>query len=47
VERADGSKVWFEHDKHHRIGGPAVEWANGRNEWWERGHQIAPIADST
>ena len=47
VEWSDGTKEWFEHDKHHRIGGPAVEWANGRNEWWERGHQIAPIADST
>jgi hypothetical protein len=31
---ASGNKLWFQHDNIHRDDGPAVEYANGSNEWY-------------
>jgi hypothetical protein len=34
----NGVKEWKRYGKHHRLDGPAIEWANGRNkEWWQNG----------
>jgi hypothetical protein len=36
----DGYKTirWYnEQGKHHREGGPAIEWANGAKSWWING----------
>jgi len=30
-----GNRRWFnEIDEYHRLDGPALEWANGKNEWY-------------
>jgi len=34
IERADGSKWWYQNDKLHRTDGPAIEYANGTKSWW-------------
>ena len=37
VERADGSRFWYERGLRHRDGGlPAVESADGTRVWYER-----------
>lgn len=34
----DGDVFWKNKEgKLHRIGGPAIEWANGGGEWWING----------
>jgi hypothetical protein len=38
-----GNKVWRNNkDQPHRIGGPAIEWADGGKSWWVNGirHRI-------
>ena len=41
IERADGSKEYWENDRRHRLGGlPAVEDADGYKEYWENGIQL-------
>jgi hypothetical protein len=40
IERADGTKEWFQNDMRHREDGPAVEGANGEKSWWINGRQI-------
>ena len=35
----DGTKEWFMNNQLHRLDGPAVEYANGHNEWWVAGVQ--------
>ena len=34
---ADGTKFWRQHGKRHRLTGPAVEWENGKVEYWIEG----------
>jgi len=29
-----GDRFWFTHDKIHRVGGPAIELANGEKRWF-------------
>lgn len=36
-----GTKEWRVDDKLHRVGGPAVERANGAKEWWVNGQHIS------
>ena len=46
IERADGSKEYWENDKLHRLGGlPAVEEADGTKEYWEndRRHRLGGL----
>jgi hypothetical protein len=31
---SDGSKRWYHNDNLHRIDGPAIEYKNGRKEWF-------------
>jgi hypothetical protein len=33
-----GDKRWMLNDKHHRVDGPAVEWANGSKTWCLHGN---------
>jgi hypothetical protein len=45
---ANGSKHWYVDGKHHRIDGPAIEYANGSKHWWVDGkrHRIdGPVID--
>ena len=37
----DGSEVWYENGKIHRVGGPAIEWADGRKEYWLDGQRVS------
>ena len=37
VERADGSKSWYQNGQRHRVNGAAVEYADGSKEWWVNG----------
>ena len=40
VERADGSKFYYENGKRHRLGGPAIDQASGYKEWWINGKHL-------
>ena len=45
----EDTKRWFIDGKLHRLGGPAVIWANGQKEWWIDGkpHRLdGPAIDS-
>ena len=33
IERADGSKYWFQNGQRHRVDGPAIEYPDGSKEW--------------
>ena len=33
VELNDGTKIWYNTGKIHRVSGPAIRWADGTNEW--------------
>lgn len=33
----NGTKVWYQEDKLHRLDGPAIEHFYGRKEWWING----------
>jgi len=33
----NGTREWRENGKRHRVGAPAVEWADGTREWWLNG----------
>ena len=37
IERADGTKYWYQKDQLHRLDGPAIERANGTKEWYRKG----------
>ena len=34
VERADGTKEWWQNDQRHREDGPAIEYADGTKAWF-------------
>jgi hypothetical protein len=34
IETDAGDKVWFTHDRIHRIDGPAIEYVDGRKSWY-------------
>jgi hypothetical protein len=34
VEYIEGTKLWFNNNRHHRLKGPAREWSDGSKEWW-------------
>lgn len=36
----DGSKLWRQNDKVHRIDGPAIEWYDGDKDWYYRGKEL-------
>ena len=38
---ANGSKGWCQHGKPHRLTGPAVEWSNGKVEYWIEGKRLS------
>ena len=40
VERADGSKFWYQNGQFHRTDGPAVEWADGDKRWYINGKKM-------
>ena len=40
VEGSDGYKAYYEHGKRHRLDGPAVEYHNGRKEYWIDGERL-------
>jgi hypothetical protein len=40
VESQGGNKYWFLKGKHHRVGGPAVEWWDGTSSWGLNGEWI-------
>ena len=33
IERADGTKYWYQNGLRHRTDGPAIEWCDG-DKWW-------------
>ena len=33
IERADGTKYWYQNGLRHRTDGPAIEWWDG-DKWW-------------
>jgi hypothetical protein len=35
-----GTKWWRVSGKLHREDGPAIEWGNGRKEWWWQGWRL-------
>ena len=35
--KSNGNKLWFQNGKHHRLDGPAVEYADGGKEWYQNG----------
>lgn len=35
----DGTKVWRQDGKFHRIDGPAIEWSHGGKEWYLNGEK--------
>ncbi|HEV2946792.1 MAG TPA: hypothetical protein VGX70_05415 [Gemmataceae bacterium] len=35
-------KFWFRYGKLHRDDGPAVEYADGRAEWWRNDRRLKP-----
>jgi len=37
IERADGSKQWFQNGERHRLDGPAIERADGSKSWHQNG----------
>jgi len=36
IERADGTKEWYQKDQRHRLDGPAVECADGTKYWYQK-----------
>jgi hypothetical protein len=36
-----GDKVWFQHGRKHRTNGPAVEYINGKGEWFINGKLLS------
>ena len=39
IERADGTREWYQHGQLHRDGGPAIEYSDGTREWYQRGQR--------
>ena len=39
IERADGSKYWYQKDQLHRLDGPAVEYTDGSKIWYQNGQR--------
>ena len=37
VERANGDKFWYQHDKLHHEDGPAIEYTDGNKKWFNHG----------
>lgn len=42
---ADGTKLWYKHNKRHRLDGPAVEYPSGEKEWWINANLIGRSFD--
>jgi hypothetical protein len=40
VEDADGNKFWYLNGERHRVDGPAIEYFNGKKEWYYRGELL-------
>ena len=40
-----GVRYWAKYGKYHREDGPAIEYENGRKEWWFEGQKIATQAE--
>ena len=36
----DGSRFWHKEGALHRVGGPAIVWRDGSEEWWEEGVRL-------
>jgi hypothetical protein len=43
IIRVDGTQVYFEHNKHHRIGGPAYIGRDGNKSYWIDGKQVTEL----
>lgn len=39
----NGTKHWMQHNVHHRLDGPAVEWVDGSKEWYYHGKFLENI----
>ncbi len=37
-----GSRLWCHGSQLHREDGPAVEYVNGKQEWWHNGKRVRP-----
>ncbi len=37
-----GSRLWWHGSQLHREDGPAVEYVNGKQEWWRNGKRVRP-----
>ena len=42
-EYSSGNKYWHDNGRLHRTDGPAVEFADGGREWWERGVLVRKV----
>lgn len=42
VEAANGERAWYQNGVFHREGGPAIKFADGREEWWNKGRKLEP-----
>ena len=40
IERANGTKYWYQNGDLHRTDGPAIEWANGGKAWYINGRMM-------
>ena len=40
---SDGAAGWYSNGKLHRLDGPAIEYANGKKEWWVYGEEIKDL----
>lgn len=38
----NGTKVWYSGGAYHRTDGPAIEYCDGRVEWWRNGKRLDP-----
>jgi hypothetical protein len=44
---ADGARWWYSRGKIHRVGGPAIIWANGVEEHWQMGERSKVVYPDT
>ena len=40
IERADGTRYWYQNGLRHRTDGPAIEWCDGDKWWYINGEQL-------
>ena len=45
IERAKGTKEWFQNGQRHRTDGPAIERFDGYREWWINGVELPVYQD--